>query len=435
MLEASYSWAWTSQPGPGRDVHHQPDADEGEERRHAVDQRRPEPRLSDPEGASGPDAPDPDQDAERRQWVERGPLGADGQAEADARRQQPRPEQQAAHGTPGLGLRHPAPGIQHGPRGHPAAEPVPVRDQAVHGAQDEERQEDVEQREPGEHQVQPVEAEQQAADTAQQGRAGDAPHEAAHHQDHQGADHGGGDPPAERVHPERLLAQGDQPLAHVGVHGQGGGVLPQVGGLAAQDRLVRVADVVPGVAEAQQGPGVLGVVGLVEAERLGLAQLPQPQEQAEQGHPDRRGPADERVLEVEAPAGARGGVGEHLAVVGPGEPDPRHATSFARLVEGGAHEPQLYGHCHDRAHDLVPRALGDAGAAGARGDAHRAGRGRAAAAGRGARRRRRGGRRGHPPAASAVRGPGRGGGRPGGVLLRGQRGGPDPGAARGAARR
>ena len=55
-------------------------------------------------------------------------------------------------------------------------------------------------------------------------------------------------------------------------------------------------DVVLGVAEVQQRPGVLGVVGLVEEERPRLAEVPQPQERGEQGDGDRADPGDHRVV-------------------------------------------------------------------------------------------------------------------------------------------
>ena len=73
----------------------------------------------------------------------------------------------------------------------------------------------------------------------------EAPGQPDHDQDHQGPGHGRGDPPAERVHAERLLAERDQPLADVGVDDQGGGVLPQVGGLPADPCDHIPSDLVP----------------------------------------------------------------------------------------------------------------------------------------------------------------------------------------------
>ncbi len=50
--------------------------------------------------------------------------------------------------------------------GHPGAVPVPVEHEAVHGTEQEERHEDVEQRQPREHELQTVEGEQDAGDAA-----------------------------------------------------------------------------------------------------------------------------------------------------------------------------------------------------------------------------------------------------------------------------
>ena len=62
--------------------------------------------------------------------------------------------------------------------------------------------EHVEEREPGQHEVEPVEAQEETGDDAEGGRAGEAARETAHDQDHQGADDGGRDPPAEGIHAE-----------------------------------------------------------------------------------------------------------------------------------------------------------------------------------------------------------------------------------------
>ena len=117
------------------------------------------------------------------------------------------------------------------------------------------------------------------------GRAGEAADEPDHHQDQQRPDDRRYDPPAERVEPERLLAQADQPLADLGVDDHRRVGLPEAGRLPGQDLLVRavVVDVVAGVAEVPQRPRVLGVVRLVELERVGRAELPQPQEQRRPG--------------------------------------------------------------------------------------------------------------------------------------------------------
>ncbi len=70
-----------------------------------------------------------------------------------------------------------------------------------------------------------------------------------------------------------------------------------------KDQLVGVLHVIARVAVVEQRPRVLGVVGLVEAEGLRLAEVPEPEEEAEQRDADRPAPADERVLEVEAAVG------------------------------------------------------------------------------------------------------------------------------------
>ena len=66
------------------------------------------------------------------------------------------------------------------------------------------------------------------------------------------ADHGGGDAPAERVHPEGLLAERDQPLADLGVDDHRRGVLPDARGGAVEDLLVRRCRRTP--ARSRSGP-------------------------------------------------------------------------------------------------------------------------------------------------------------------------------------
>ena len=172
---------------------------------------------------------------ERGQRVERRPLGAGGQAEPHPGQRQPRPEP------------HPRPPGAALAGGHPGPGPVPVGDQARRRAGQEERQEDVEQRQPGQHQVHAVEAEQDARDAAEQRRAGEAAYQPDQHQHHQRPGDGSGDPPAERVHPECLLAQRDQPLADLGVHHHRRVVLPDPGrGAAVEDPLVGLVDVARG---------------------------------------------------------------------------------------------------------------------------------------------------------------------------------------------
>ena len=135
-------------------------------------------------------------------------------------------------------------------------------------------------------------------------------------------------------------------------------------------RIVALAlsvDVVAGVAEVQQRPRVLGVVGLVEEELVRRAELPQPQEQRQQG--DRDGCRPSRRT---GPPRAAGREAPLRWPTGPTRPSDGHATSPA--ASGGAlRRPHRRGGRHGRQ---------DYGRAGARGDADRAGRGRLAAAGR-----------------------------------------------------
>ena len=70
-------------------------------------------------------------------------------------------------------------------RADPLPAPVAVGDHAADRAQHEEGHEDVEQGEAGEHQLQAVEAHQQAGDQAQQGRPGDPSGQPDHHHHHQ----------------------------------------------------------------------------------------------------------------------------------------------------------------------------------------------------------------------------------------------------------
>ncbi len=188
------------------------------------------------------------------------------------------------------------------------AEPEAVVDQAGDAAEEEERQEDVEQREPRQHEVEPVEGQQQPGNAAEHRRAGQPPDQAAHHQHHQRADDRRGDPPAEGIHAEGLLAERDQPLADVGVDDHRRLVLPEPRGGAVEDRVVDLdpadlVDVVAHVAVVQHRPGVFGVVGLVELEDLRRAEVPQPQAQRQQRDADRREPAEQPPARGRSAAG------------------------------------------------------------------------------------------------------------------------------------
>ena len=263
---------------PRRDVGRQRDAHQRDERRRPVEDDRAEqgPALAERPPRAG--APQPGEQAEDGQRVDRGPLRAARQAEAD-------PAEDAARGATTSRV---------APRGQPVAQPLAVGHHAVHAAEGEERQEDVEQREPRQHELETVDGEQQASDEAEDRRAGDPPGEAAHQQDHQRAHHRRCRPPAGGVHPEDLDPGGDQPLADLGVDDHRRTVLEQPGQVAVEDRLVGVLDVAAHVAVVEQRPRVLGVVGLVEGERVRRAEVPAAQEERQAGQAEGAGPPEHR---------------------------------------------------------------------------------------------------------------------------------------------
>ena len=181
----------------------------------------------------------------------------------------------------------------------PLARPVAVDDQGAERRQHPEHQQGVEQRGAAVHVLQAVEREQQPGDAAEQRRAEQPAADARDHQDGERAGDGGREPPAERGHAEQPLAGGDDPLADRRVHDVGPLAGEQVVQVAGEDLHVRrcpvvlvvALDVVLLDAEVQQRPGVLGVVGLVEDERLGRAEPPEPQEGGERGDEQRPHPA------------------------------------------------------------------------------------------------------------------------------------------------
>ena len=115
--------------------------------------------------------------------------------------------------------------------------------------------------------------------------------------------------------PKTLIAGGDQPLADLGVDDHRRGVLPQAGHVAVEDRLVGVLDVGTDVAVVEQRPGVLGVVGLVEGELVGRAEVPPAQEEGQAREADRADPAGQRVLGPPARAVALRGSGGHAGTL------------------------------------------------------------------------------------------------------------------------
>ncbi len=162
-------------------------------------------------------------------------------------------------------------------RREPGSCVVPVDQQAAERRQDEEHDDEVQQRAAAHHQVQAVHCQQRAGQAAQERRTEKTACCPAQHEHRQCAQGRGHEPPAERVEAERPLAEGDHPLARRRVCDEGPGV-------GERDRLgvgedLRVGDLAvrPGalVAEPQQGPGVLGVVGLVEDEAPRPAEVPE----------------------------------------------------------------------------------------------------------------------------------------------------------------
>ena len=167
--------------------------------------------------------------------------------------------------------------------GQPVAEPVPVGGQAGDRRDQEERQEDVEQGDPRHHEGQPVEGQQQPGEAADQGRPGHPADQPDGDQDQQRAEDQRREPPAERVHPEHLLADGDQPLADRRVHDERRRVSCITSRLPATILALASVRPVPLVAELQQRVGVLGVVGLVEDQLVGIAEIDHPDHEGDGG--------------------------------------------------------------------------------------------------------------------------------------------------------
>ena len=268
--------------GPGGDVDDERDEHEVGERREAVGDQRLRAGPGDAEGPAGAGAPGDDEDPEGRQRVDRLPLAAARPAPSRCRRRA------ATGGTAGPGPGPSRSRICPGTRLAIRARYQSRSSTRACTAQSRKKATKMSSRASRDStNCQAVEADQDARDAAEQGRAGEAPYEPDHHQDQQRPDDGRYDAPAERGEAERLLAQPDQPLADLGVDHHRGVGLPQAGGLPGQDVLVGdaavVVEVVAGVAEVPQRPGVLGVVRLVELEGVGGAELPQPQEEPDAG--------------------------------------------------------------------------------------------------------------------------------------------------------
>ena len=121
-----------------------------------------------------------------------------------------------------------------------------------------------------------IQSKQKTGDGAEGVRTSKPPHDPCRHH------HGGypqdrdGDAPAERVDPEEVLAGGDHPLAYRWVDDETGlcaerfDDAPVIAGLHHQ--VFVIIDLIDLYAEAQVGPGVFGVIRLVEDNCVGLTQ-------------------------------------------------------------------------------------------------------------------------------------------------------------------
>lgn len=177
-------------------------------------------------------------------------------------------------------------------RREPGPRPVPVDEQAAERRQDEEHGDEVEQGGAAHHVVQTVHRHQRTGQAAQHRRTEQAAAYPAQHQHRQRAQNRRHEAPAERVEAEHPLADGDHPLAHRRVREEGPGVGERDHLGVGQDLRVGDLTVRPGalVAEPQQGPGVLGVVSLVEDEVVRAAQTPKARQPGKERHQQRPAP-------------------------------------------------------------------------------------------------------------------------------------------------
>ena len=118
-------------------------------------------------------------------------------------RDPPRPEQQRSRPR----LRGPPRRRAGGPRRPAACAPSPGQpDRARHRADQQNARNTSSSAGPGHHEVQAVDREQQARETAEERRAGQPADQAEEEEDGENAEQRGGEPPAERGQPEELLA-------------------------------------------------------------------------------------------------------------------------------------------------------------------------------------------------------------------------------------
>ena len=269
---------------PPRQVGDAAEHDDRQERRDPFQHECAEVGAVHAGGPAGADRPEERQQPERGDVVDARPLRRGRGAQAQAGRDQPpvhdeRTERRVAAALGDLA-------------GELRAGRVAVEQQAGEAGEDPEQQEDVEDGGAAGHQVHAVEGQQQPGGAAEERRPGHPPRHPRHDQHRERADQRAGEPPPERVHAEHPLADGDEPLARRRVGDETAARCPDVEvRWVLHEQLVGVLDRVVLVAEVQERPGVLGVVGLVEDDRARLAELVEAQHAGDQRHEQRAEPA------------------------------------------------------------------------------------------------------------------------------------------------
>ena len=257
-----------------------------------------------------------------------------------------------------------------------------------------------------------VDGEHQAGDAAEQRRAEHPAGEPAQHEHRDRAEHAR---PAKRQ-PNGVSPNSCSPpaITHLPTGGwttYSGSTLstasgPRHGGVAGEDLLVGALDPVPLVAEVQQRPRVLGVVRLVEHDRVRLAEVPEAQDAGERGDQQRRRPSPTAGRWASAGRGARATTGRRPA---PGQRRLGGLAGSRAPGRLGRRHRVIVGHrppgCAPRRARLERRRAGRMRACPVllvlAGTPIGASRRRVAAPARRARRGRRRRRRGHPAAAAA----------------------------------
>ena len=119
------------------------------------------------------------------------------------------------------------------------------------------------------------------ASVADQGGASHAPRNAGDHQHAQCPEYCNAESPPERRQAEELFADRNDPFAKRWMNDIGR-VIGEDVQFPVENLLVGLLDEVLLAAVLQEGPSVLGVVRLVEDERLGLGQVPEAQNPCDQ---------------------------------------------------------------------------------------------------------------------------------------------------------